>query len=485
MLDKMITINATEFNNLERKIYEIGCEYARNLMIDILTKIDGELAKGRDKNKYRHKGKRKTTIKTLMGEIEFDRALYKTKGENGEPQHIYLLDREINLKTFGKVSANLALKIADNASISSYRNTAKNITELTGQSISHGGAWNIIQTLGEAIKEEENECTKMLEEEKIKGTKETKILFEEADGVYINIQGKDRPKKARKLEMKVAVAYDGWVEISKGRYELRNKVTVAGFDKAKDFQKRKEGIIASKYNTDEIELRILNGDGAPWIKNGIIDETVHYQLDPFHLQREITRKVREKAHRNEIQKLLKEKKIEELLKYITEIHTAVEEEKEKTKLRELYTYLSENKEGILPYTERGLSIPTPPQGVIYRTLGTMEHHICDIIAQRMKHRKASWSIKGGENLAKVLTVKINRTLYDTVTKISKTVLPEKYSKEIINEVLSASRAPKKDGKGYRYPYNGGTPFAEAFMTNGRSAIKNITKERGFTDIAFI
>lgn len=89
----------------------------------------------------------------------------------------------------------------------------------------------------------------------------------------MNIQGKDRPEKARKLEMKVAVAYDGWVESSKGRYELRNKVAIAGFDKAKDFQKRKEGVIVSKYNTDEIELRILNGDGAPWIKNAIIDET--------------------------------------------------------------------------------------------------------------------------------------------------------------------------------------------------------------------
>ena len=174
-----------------------------------------------------------------------------------------------------------------------------------------------------------------------------------------------------------------------------------------------------------------------------------------------------------------------MLKYITKIHTAVEEEKEKTKLRELYTYLSENKGGILPYTERGLSIPKPPKGVLYRTLGTMEHHICDIIAQRMKHRKASWSIKGGENLAKVLTVKINQTLYDTVTKISRVIFPEKYTEEIMNDVLSASQAPKKDGKGYRYPYNGGTPFAEAFMTNGRSAIKNFTKERGFSDITFI
>lgn len=484
MLDKMISINDLEFNNLEKKIYDIGCEYARTLMKEILMRIDDEISKSRNKEIYRHKGKRETTIKTLMGEVEFGRAVYKTKGENGETQHVYLLDKIINLETFGKISSNLALKIADNASISSYRNTAKNITELTGQRISHGGAWNIIQTLGEAIKEEEDEYTRLLEEDKIIGTKETKVLFEEADGVYINIQGKDRPEKARKLEMKVAVAYDGWMESSKDRYELRNKVVVAGFDKTKDFQKRKEGVIASKYNTDEIELRILNGDGAPWIKNGIIDETVHYQLDQFHLQREITRKVKDKAQRKDIQKLLKEKKIEELLRYITKIYIAEKEEKEKAKLKKLYDYLCGNKEGLLPYTERGLNIPDPPEGVVYRTLGTMEHHICDVIAQRMKNRKASWSIKGGENLAKVLTTKINRTLYDTVTKISKVMLPEKYT-DTTNEILSASKAPKKDGKGYRYPYTGGTPFAEAFMTNGRAAVKSMTKERGFSDISFI
>ena len=80
-----------------------------------------------------------------MGEVEFERAVYKTKGENGEPQHIYLLDKIINLETFGKVSANLALKIAENACTSSYRNTAKNITELTGQSISHGGTWTLFR----------------------------------------------------------------------------------------------------------------------------------------------------------------------------------------------------------------------------------------------------------------------------------------------------------------------------------------------------
>lgn len=103
----------------------------------------------------------------------------------------------------------------------------------------------------------------------------------------------------------------------------------------------------------------------------------------------------------------------------------------------------------------------------------------------MKHRKASWSIKVGENLAKVLTTRINQTLFETVTRISKIVLPEKYANEIVSETLSAAKAPKKDGKGYEYPVNGGIPFAETFVTNGRAAIRNMTRERGFSDISYM
>lgn len=33
-------------------------------------------------------------------------------------------------------------------------------------------------------------------------------------------------------------------------------------------------MIAREYNIDEIRMRILNGDGAAWIKHGM-DDTVH------------------------------------------------------------------------------------------------------------------------------------------------------------------------------------------------------------------
>lgn len=102
----------------------------------------------------------------------------------------------------------------------------------------------------------------------------------------------------------------------------------------------------------------------------------------------------------------------------------------------------------------------------------------------MKHRKASWSIKGGEYLAKILTAKVSQTLYEKITNISEIILPEKYTKEAI-EILKAAKAPKKEGKGYQYPRAGGIPFMETFVTNGRSAIKNMVRERDLSNISYI
>lgn len=327
-MTQILSENEISFNDLEKEIYEIACKNAREMMVKILESMDGSLRASRDRDVYRHKGKRKTTIKTIMGEVEFQRVIYQTTNDLGEKTHIYLLDQAIGLETFGKISTNLALKIVEHASISSFRNSASNISSTTGQSISHGGVWNVVQSLGSKLKEVEDKNATLAASGQIRGKTETKILFEEADGVWINMQGKDRPKRGRKSELKVAVAYDGWELESKNRYKLRNKIAVAGFDNSRAFQKRKEGAIASVFNTDEVEMRILNGDGGGWIKGGLIDETVHFQLDPFHLNRDIIRKVRDKNQRRKIMSLLKEKKVKSALAYLKELLESTTDEKE-------------------------------------------------------------------------------------------------------------------------------------------------------------
>jgi len=483
MINIIVDEMGLSFNRLEKEIYDYGCQVAREILKNILEEIDNRLAEERDKSEYRHKGTRDTTIKTLMGEVEFSRVVYESKDDEGRKIYKYLLDELLGFDTIGQISTNLAEKIVENASITSYRNAADNITELTGQSISHGGVWNVVQALGQKVKEEETELAKAAEKNQLRGEREVPVLFEEADGVYINIQGKDRPKSGKKLEMKVAVAYEGWKKAGKDRYELVNKVACAGFEDAPEFYKRKEAMIAREYNVDEIQMRILNGDGAAWIKHGI-DDTVHYQLDPFHKHKAILRNVKEVEQRKSILELLNGNKIDESLEYIAGLVNNTEDEKEQKKLKDLYSYFKENRDGLISYQERGIEIPEAPIGLEYRNLGTMEHHICDIIAQRMKHRKASWSIEGAGNLGKLLAAKASRRLNEVVEKYSKIVLPEEKTAEII-QILSASKAPKKDGKGKDGNiHKGQIPFTNYPVTNGRKAIRSMFSMRNFTDLVY-
>lgn len=155
--------------------------------------------------------------------------------------------------------------IVDCASVCSFRESAKKISKMTGQTISHGGAFNVVQEIGERPSQNEESNKRLSDLGQAKGDIVTPILFEEADGVWINMQGKDRPIKGRKSEMKMAVAYDGWAQENKNRYVLNNKIMISGFEDSKLLQRKKKGTIASVFNTDEIKIRILNGDGGSWI----------------------------------------------------------------------------------------------------------------------------------------------------------------------------------------------------------------------------
>ena len=129
--------NKINFKSLEKNIFKYGCEVACEELKNMLQEIDRWLMKTRDKAIYRHKGHRKTCIKTLMGEVEYSRAIYEVMDGSSERKFVYLLDEYMGFDCVGFVSSNLAEKIADNICECSYAQTAKNITELTGQSISH------------------------------------------------------------------------------------------------------------------------------------------------------------------------------------------------------------------------------------------------------------------------------------------------------------------------------------------------------------
>ena len=95
----------------------------------------------------------------------------------------------------------------------SYRNCAEKLSQTTGLSISHAAVWNVIQALGDKLVHDEKELVETGKKEDLRGSREVPVLFEEADGVWFNLQGKDRARRNYpKAEMKAPIAYDGWVE---------------------------------------------------------------------------------------------------------------------------------------------------------------------------------------------------------------------------------------------------------------------------------
>ena len=427
----------------------MGCETIKIM----LESRDDDLCQTRDRTDYRNKGKRKTTIKTIMGEVEYERRVYEYCDENGNRKCVYLLDEAIGKSGSGFFSGMLSEQIVQASCESSYRNAAREISELTGQTISHTAAWNVVQEIGGRVDKQEEVAAKQAKTNQGMGELETKVLFEEQDGVWLNLQGKDREKHGKDKEMKVAIAYDGAKEewknskAKKKRYKLSNKIACANFESVKKFQNRKEGVIAGTYNVDEIEMRFLNGDGAGWIKSNIIDDTVHFQLDPFHRNKAIKTYVKNPEMQEKIKELLYNNDIENLLVYIEALSNSVDNEDERQNLLNLLSYYTNNKDGLIPIHQRGINIPEPPEGKEYRTMGTMESNIFTIIGNRMKGRRACWSVDGGNNLARLLCLKHTGKLPNTLQNLTTVALPEKYAEEILIG-LSPSNIAKSTGKGY-------------------------------------
>lgn len=476
MMNTIVEENLISFKELEQKVFKYVCELGCEITRIILESYDKELAASRDTKQYRDKGGRKTSIKTVYGDVEYWRRVYRTNLEDGEKAYVYLLDEAMQMDKIGLISTNLAEKIAMTVTESPYRVTADVISSTCGQSISAGGVWNIMQRLGERISEEEEHAVKQMNADQTEGKKEIPVLFEEMDGVWLHMQDKNH-KRMKKQEMKVFTMYEGWdaEKEKQNRSTLVEKTMLAGMEKSSEFHEKREACIRKKYNADEIGQRILNGDGGGWIKEPY-DPEVIFQLDRYHVYKEITRRIGDKQAKEEIRRLFDEEKPEEMLEYIKVYATSVESPNEKDKrsknARELYKYLDNNRDGLLPYDKQGKAIPEPQEGIAYKGMGVQESQNCTVITLRMKNRRMRWSVNGANNLAKALYRKENKELIETIDRYTDGLIFTMQMQEIV-ETLSAAKAPKKDGKGNPYVdvVNAHMPLLEAMQTASRKAFK--------------
>jgi len=439
-------------------MYSFVCELGCNLIKTMLENYDQKIMDARDKKIFRHKGYKNNSIKTVMGLIPYKRAIYEYK-DNNEKKYIFLLDSILNISTIGRMSSNLVEKILSIVvETTSYRDASAQLIEGINQSISHEGIRDVVIKEGYKIIFKEQEEYKYNEMGKLKaGTKEIPVLFEEADGLWINLQGKDRQKQIErykrncekqgkeykesnyvKSELKLHISYEGWKK-DDPRHSLVEKMYIVGFMSAKEIRQRRDAKIYQKYNLDKIKVRVMNGDGALWIDNLATGDTIR-QKDNFHIHQEILRNIPEEEHRRQIERLIAESRYNEIPVYINFLRFEYGgEEKAVAKLNKLETYLSSGLERYKEVLERqNRTLPEAPEGIEYREPGIMESQIFTVLSKRFKSGKLSFSKIGATCLAKICAMKVENKGIIEIRKLENTIQIEdemiEYMKDITKDI---------------------------------------------------
>ena len=206
-MKSMIIEDLVTFKQIEQEMFQKKCREGQEETKELLERYDQHLFQQRDKKIFRDKGRRKTTVKTVYGEVEYSRHVYLVADEHGTQHSVYLLDEILQMERVGQFSEHFIDLLVKGITTQSYRDCARSLSEQTGQTISGMGVWNIVQELGERLGEEERKLSKANEKGLVSGDKEAPVLFEEIDGVYLSMQREDRQKNPKGIaEMKVGIA---------------------------------------------------------------------------------------------------------------------------------------------------------------------------------------------------------------------------------------------------------------------------------------
>ena len=456
----------------------------------LLESYDKKLMNSRDKKKYRHKGLRETSVNTVMGDVRYKRAMYEIS-EEGVRKTVYLLDEVLNISTEGKVSSNLAQKVIETVPVTdSYRKAEKVIEGTTNTTLSHEKIRNIVVKIGERITNKEKEERKLFDKKQlIAGLKEITALFEEADGLWINLQGKDRkekleknkkkaekenkefnPKMKIKTELKLHVMYEGWKK-DDVRHSLVNKQYIAGIMKPKEIAKLRDARVFAQYNESKIKLRVTNGDGAKWTK-GITAKDGIYQKDQFHIMQEIVRDV-PKEYRNILTELINNKEYNKIQSAIDGLKYELGGEYQQVKkLNKLQSYLS----GDLERYQDIVEVPEAPEGIEYRNMGTQESQIFSKLEKRFCSGRKAFSIHGANALSKVCVLSEKFKIDELETPIPVDTSVEDWIKEIESNVKANKRPHIANRKETEENKNIKNVIVEA------NFMKEIMKLRDFTEM---
>ena len=92
---------ARDFAGLEVGAYRIALSVGQEVLRWALEGADRILHDERDKSRYRDKGLRKTSLKTMVGDVDYRRHVYEDRAAVEQPRSVHLLDQTLGINKIG------------------------------------------------------------------------------------------------------------------------------------------------------------------------------------------------------------------------------------------------------------------------------------------------------------------------------------------------------------------------------------------------
>lgn len=365
-----------DFSRWEEEIAAMVFKAGRDMAGKLFCVLDEHLANARDKNALRSIGFRRRTLVTRFGEVRIERRLYRDE----EGNYRFLLDESLGLSkrtqatpAVGQIATALAAHVP-------FRVASDIISKLLPAGLSHQAIHALVAKVGEiAIAKDERAAEDLFKNGVVPEgkRKQTDALYLEADGTMIALQREGK----RKAEVKIGVAYSG-----KEKGKTKDKLVHLDVDAAESFWRGFTTKVLASFDTSGLRSVFIGGDGASWIRGG----TDHFpgadfRLDRFHVVRAVKRVLGFGKKGAAAAGAALEGNVCEACDHLELAKSGQTSDKVKD-INSVIGYLRSNADGL----GEGPS------------LGTIESNVDKLVANRMKKRGMSWSIKGARRMAKLL-----------------------------------------------------------------------------------
>ena len=349
------------------------------------------------------------TIQFSFGAVTYRRTLVKNRNQK---ETFYPLDKWLGFCKYQRYSPLVELRVAELASESDYRESARVLSEWTPVTMSHTTVGKIVKRVGEAQGAADKELVDELDiAASLPEGKKLDFLYAEADGVHV--RGTDR----RHHEVYHGITYEGWIKNGK-RVSLFNPHVILTTQGVNDFWKEVQASSTYKYSLEDTQI-VTNSDGGSGYSAERFQQAfsqsnlpVLNQLDDYHIKQAVNRSFGWKMNefKKNVQRAIIEKDLVNFNLWLDTFESTLQDKQEIKRVSEFRTYILNHWERIFDWRN---VVENAPKNA--RSLGCIESRQRHI-SFRMKKRGMHWSARGAEAMVKVKQGMLNGTLREAYLK---------------------------------------------------------------------